>query len=583
MCAINGIIYFDDYPRDILQKKLDIMLEITRHRGPDSSNKVLFKNAALGVNLLSIINPQKSSSIYSEENCKQYLIYNGEIINYRQIMKKFINSDTIEYSDGSVILPLKMKLGTEFIHELFGMFAIAVYSPSENRLQLWRDPLGIKPLYYYHSSKFIIFSSEIKAICAILDYPPEVDFGAIDHILRIRFHPGRSTVFPEIMRVLPGETVIFTPRQSFRQFYWQLDSNEEAKNISYNELVEELRELIKKIISEYCYADVDGGYFVSGGLDSSTVTTVGLQNFSSYKTPISIIFSPQSTEDETYGKKLENRLGVTFEWVTIKDKVALEALQEMISYLDEPLENPIHIGTYLMAKRAKELGIKSVLTGDGADEFFLGYERHEVWFNHDLNNLQDRYLKWLWTLYPEQASNLYTNFAKNLLGPIVDSDGQIVKSFTNFIQALRFEQRERLPEYHCMRLDRMTMAHGVEARVPFLDRRIVEYIQSIPVSIRFGKCGKALLRDIVKPWLPNSIIKRQKTHFPSLPHCWLSGDGANWAKEILLDPGAKTSKWFHSNLIETWLADQQTGRVNYGRILWALIVLELWLNQKWLS
>jgi asparagine synthase (glutamine-hydrolysing) len=581
MCGINGIVYYDEVQSDDLQKDLQVMLDLTKHRGPDNSQKILLNRAALGENRLAIVGVNNTSVIYTSPDKSQYMLFNGEIVNYRALARQFhlpIDNNT---SDSAVILPLHAQLGPGFARTLAGMFAIAIYDSTLNRLQLWRDPLGIKPLYYCRTTKAVIFSSEIKAICSVLDYPPEIDFSALDHILRLRFHPGRSTVFSIIQRVLPGETVIFEASGISHEFYWNPNSNGRLLHASYENLVEEFRGVLKQVIAEQSQANVSGGMFVSGGIDSSIVTKLAMRSNSSYRTPISIRFLPEPTSDESFGLILEKEMNLSFEWVTISDSDAQEAIKEIVAYLDEPLENPIHVGTYLMAKRARDLGIKTVLTGDGSDEFFLGYERHTCWFNPSISDPSSEYARWLWTLMPEQASELYTPQAKELVKPAMDSEGQPIEPFRSIDQALTFEQRERLPEYHCMRLDRMTMAFAVEARVPFLDHRIVDFAQRIPLSILFGKSGKAFLREAAKEWLPQSIITRPKVHFPSLPDQWLKYKGGSWVSDILLDPNARTRRWFNLATLEHWIHEHQTGQRNHGRILWACLVLELWLNQVW--
>lgn len=458
------------------------------------------------------------------------------------------------------------------------MFAIDVHTPSEGKVQLWRDPLGIKPLYYYQSGDTVIVSSEVKSIHAVMPEEPEVDFAAIDHILRYRFQPGRSTVFPEIHRVLPGETVLFDRDGISHEQYWNLGSNK--KELAQDIGIDQFRRLLVQVIQEHAQADVPGGFFVSGGLDSSLVTSIALREAgdSSFRQPISLRFSPHSVVDEEYGKVLEKSLKTPFEWVELSDEIARQTLIEVVQYMDEPLENPIHVGTYLMAKRARELGIKSVLTGDGSDEFFLGYERHANWFNHP--NPIENYPRLHWTVKPEEAKELYTPEAAAAVKPMVDGFGNQVEPFLTLDQALVFERRERLPEYHNMRLDRMTMAHGVEARVPFLDHRIVDYSLQIPVETLFGDSGKGWLQEVAKPWLPSEILNRPKVLFPSLPDQWLSGEGADWAAEILLDPAAQTRKWLKPDVVEKYIREHKDQTHLRGKQLWAMVALELWLQNQ---
>jgi len=583
MCGIHGIVTINKQPKQKLQYKVDRMLEKTKYRGPDQTDTLVTDHSALGMNRLAIVAPNENATIQFSQHNKMYALFNGEIVNHQEVRKKLKNPPLNQHSDTSIILPLFHEYGQKFIQYLAGMFAIAIYNEHDHSLQLWRDPLGIKPLYYYDTKDTVIFSSEIKAIYAVMDVPPEPAFSALDHELRYRFHPGRDSTFPEIKRALPGETVIFQNGKISRSAYWSLSPN--PKYLDKSITLDDFREVFSKIIDEQAQSDVKSGFFVSGGLDSSLVTAMALKQKSSYTVPISIRFSPTSVEDEQYGELLEKTLHTPFEWVMISDETARQTLIELSAFLDEPLENPIHIGTYLMAKRAKEVGVKSVLTGDGSDEFFLGYDRHVCWFENHKVPPSVEYPTWLWALTPDDAKRLYRNDARAMQKPMIDALGKTIEPFQSVDQMLQYERFDRLSEYHNNRLDRMTMAHGVEAKVPFLDHRLVEYALKIPHADLFGTDGKKWLRDAAVPWLPQEIIHRKKVHFPSLADQWTAGNGADWSSEILLDSGAHIRKWIRQDVLETYIQKHKSGTVKKGRQIWALLVLELWLQNlsRWRS
>lgn len=577
MCGIHEIIHSKNTTSAQLKNEMNMMLNQTKHRGPDQSEVAIFGNrAAIGMNRLSIVAPNKSSTIQKSDS-GNYLVFNGEIVNHTELRKELKNPPS-QRSDSTIILPMLEEQGQDAIKKLAGMFAIGLYNLPNNTLQLWRDQLGIKPLYFHQSKEEIIFSSEIKSIAAVMSHEPEIDFAALDHILRYRFQPGRTTVFPDIQRVLPGQTVVFNQSEVSRRQFWNLDTN--RTELTPDIGIDQFRKLLVQVIQEHTQADVPGGFFVSGGLDSSLVTAIALREASgsSFRQPISLRFSPKSVVDEGYARILEKSLKTKFEWVDISDEIARQTLVELVPFMDEPLENPIHVGTYLMAKRAHDLGIKTVLTGDGSDEFFLGYERHANWFNNP--NPIENYPKLHWTMKPEEAKELYTPEATAAVKPMIDGFGDPVEPFLTMDQALLFERRERLPEYHNMRLDRMTMAHGVEARVPFLDHRIVDYSLQIPVETLFGDSGKGWLQKVAEPWLPSEILNRPKVLFPSLPDQWLSGEGADWAAEILLDPAAQIHKWLKHNIVEKYIKEHKDQTHLRGKQLWAMVALELWLKNQ---
>jgi asparagine synthase (glutamine-hydrolysing) len=577
MCGIHGILSFSGKAPKKLKQRINAMLIAAEHRGPDQSDAMTFSQGALGFGRLSIVAPNNRSTIHSIPGRNIFSLFNGEISNHHALRATMQHPPTERESDSAIILPLLQEHGQAFIDQLAGMFAIAVFDQDSNTLQLWRDPLGIKPLYYYESDECVIFSSELKAIYAAMESPPILDFAAVDHMLRFRFHPGRSTIFPEIKRVLPGETIRFDANGAHHRQYWTLGFNEAAPRDAIS--VEEFGKVFVDVVKEQAHADVPGGFFVSGGLDSSLITSIALDGNSPYTTGISIKFTPEPVVDEKYGELLERHLDTAFEWVEISDASARQALTELVSFLDEPLENPIHVGTYLMAKRANELGIKTVLTGDGSDEFFLGYGRHVCWFEQEPAQASESYPAWLWTMTPGEANELYKEEFLARRTPMVDVRGNPVEPFKDVEAALTFERLDRLPEYHCMRLDRMTMAWGVEAKVPFLDRRVVEQALRVPLGTLFGGAGKVFLGEFAKPWLPEQILHREKVHFPSLTDRWLSGEGAEWTAEILLAPSARILAWMKKDVLARYVREHATGEKKRGRLLWALLVLELWLRK----
>lgn len=437
---------------------------------------------------------------------------------------------------------------------------------------------GIKPLYYYSNNECFIFASEIKAIYATMDNKPEINYDSIDNILRYTFNPGRDTVFSEIKKVLPGEEIIVYGNygEINAKKYWKLKSNidySEMAEIEQKNKIENFRKLLSKVMQENIRSDVQGGFFLSGGLDSSLITAIALQNKeSNYRVPISIKFLPNSVDDEKYVKILENYFNKKVEWVYITPEIARNTLEELIKFLDEPLENPTHVGTYLMSKKAKELGLKTVITGDGADELFLGYKRQECWLKSE--NPRAEYPELNWKIDKPLLDRLYK---EDFLERVKDKK-YIPEIIGNMKDALMYERGERLPEYHNMRLDRMTMAHGIEAKVPFQDYRIAEYSFSLSVNELMKDTRKGWLKEVATFWLPKEIIYREKSIFPSLPDEWISNDGIKWAKDILLNSDSKINTYLKQKEMQNLIEEHEKQKKKHGKELWALIVLELWLR-----
>jgi asparagine synthase (glutamine-hydrolysing) len=588
MCAINGYISLGKnlVTQDFLQQKIKGMQLITKHRGPDESTQVVMDAATLGMSRLAIVSPKPLVNLVFNQGSK-YLVCNGEIVNNVKLKETYLGGQD-NLSDSSVLLSLIQEEKEHSMEKLAGMYAIAVLDTEQQLLTLWRDPLGVKPLYYYHDEKCFIFSSEAKAVLSVIPHSADINVSAIKDIISYRFHPGQTTVFPICKRVLPGETIAIDIRtgQMDKVQAIALNNSQPAqapKNFDRDQSIITFRKLLQSVIAEHAQADARGGFFISGGLDSSLVASIALQQKSAYQTPISLRFEPHGVIDEKYVEVMERYLKKKIEWVTITDQEARDTLEEVVPYLDEPLENPIHIGTYLMAKRAQQLGIKSVLTGDGSDEFFIGYERHKCWFSPDKTYQGKTYWQWLETLPPEEVEPLFGLELMKTFLPMQATPDQPIEAINSLQQALWFERRERLPEYHCMRLDRMTMAHGVEAKVPFLDQRITRFAEQLPLNVLYGQSGKGWLQEVAKPFLPIEILQRPKVHFPSLPDQWLSGKGVSWAADILLDHRAQTRNVFQRATLKRYLKEHRDGTRKWGRVLWACVTTELWLNNTWIN
>ena len=581
MCSIYGIMYYKNCNKIFIEEKMKKMSKETIHRGPDETEIKFFKNAAIGINRLSIIGKIGKNAMVQNSNDGIYSVSNCEITNFKDLCKDINTFVNFDFDcdcdcDSKVIIPLYKKYGDNFVKKLGGMFAIAMYNSNTNTICLWRDALGVKPLYYYFCKDCFIFASEIKAIYAVLENKPEINFNCIDNILRYGFNPGSDTIFCNIKKVMPGEKITVTNGKIKKEKYWKLKKNKKynVNEVDKNNHKKELKNLLENIVAENCYSDVPGGIFFSGGLDSSIITAMSLKNSNSkYKVPISIRFIPNSVEDEKYVSFLEKTLNTKIEWVTITPEIARNTLEELVKYLDEPLENATHIGTYLMSKKAKELGLKTIITGDGSDEFFIGYERQECWFKY--KNPKKIYPSLSCIIPKSECEKLYNKEFKKK----IKSKKYIQENVDNIDDALLLERGERLPEYHNMRLDRMTMANSIEAKVPFEDVRIADYSLNISLEELMQETKKGMLKEIAKDWLPKEVIYRKKSIFPSLTNEWISGtEGINWVKKILLNDGSEIKTIFNMENLKKYIEEHANGKKEHGRQIWAIIVLELWLQ-----
>lgn len=574
MSSVFGIVHNNTMSQDIISRKMESMSKLTKHRGSMQKEIMLLENGkgAIGINGSDVAESKIQKSMYCSN--VYHSMVDGNIVNFQE----FIDDIGEVKSGASVILPLYSKYGKDFIKKLSGAFAVVLYDERNNDLHLWRDQLGAKPLYYTMQENMFIFASEIKAIYSILEKKPEVGFSAIDDILRYRFVDNdNDTVFAGIKKVMPGEHIVYNGQRIVREKYWQLPVNPyESERKNSQELhaeVEEFRELFEKVISQYLISDTEGGFFTSGGLDSSLVTAVshGISN-KSFSDSISIKFSPSTVNDEKYGAILEEFWGKKFKWAELSDETARKTLFRIVPFLDEPLENPIHIGTYVLAEHAKKLGLKTILLGDGADELFMGYDRQVCW--KTFTDAKERYPLLSWIVSNEDADLLYNNNAKDIL----HGKQYVPEQISNIEESIFYECSKRMPGNLNMRLDSMMMAHGLEARTPFLDNRIVEFTFKLSVDDLMSGTEKGFLREVAGKYLPREVTHRPKERFPSLPDQWLRGAGSDFIKEILLDKSTFVSEYIDTNNLEMLINKHTSKERNIGRTLWALATLELWSN-----
>ena len=566
MSSIFGIIHNDEMDGEIVRNKMETMCELTKHRGFNQKDMALYRKVALGVN--SLFETDKQRTIGFANDC--YCILHGTIVNFNNFTDDICSTEC----SSSAFSFLYAKYGSDFVKKLSGAFVLAIYDEKDNSLHLWRDQLGVELLYYYHQGNTLIFATEIKAIYSILDEKPAISFSALDDILRYRVvYSDNDTVFVQIKKVMPGEHVIFKNGNVKRDQYWELEANAQhidKTNKQKQADVEEFTELFEKVMKQYLKGEVFGGFFTSGGLDSSLINAASFQLGSkNYTQPITMRFSPNPVSDEEYCLMLEKIFNVKFEWVDLTDEIARKTLVEISTFQDEPVEAPGQIGTYLMAQRARELGIKSIITGDGSDEIFLGYYRYTIWEN---TTDKRRYNSLIRTMSSVDADFIYNDTAKEAL----NSKKYAPEQVKNIDEALVYERRFHFPQNHGARLDIMTMANGIEVRTPLLDNRIVEFTFKLSTKELLGGIGKRFLKSVAAKYLPQNLIHRNKQVFPSLPSQWLRDSGIAFAKEILLDSSSYSSRFFKKDALEDLINKHASGERDIGRALWGIMTVDLW-------
>lgn len=598
----------------------------TKHRGPDASSFWCGHGVSLGHNRLSIIDLSEEANQPMWDNEKKIVItYNGEIYNFPELREQL----SLEYSfstksDTEVILAAYKKWGIECVNYLKGMFAFAIFDTRSQDLWLVRDPMGIKPLYYFNDGEKTIFSSEIKGI---LEHPIKrsVDTDALNMYLSLYYIPSPLTMFEDIKK-LPAGHLMRVGKNGDTEIkkYWKEPSLIDTK-LSYNDTKEKLRNIFDKSVSRQLVSDRPVGVFLSGGMDSTAVlgATSKLHNKPSKTYSIKFDVNKEHNEkfntDAVLAKKTAEYYGTEHNEVTMSPESALEALPSVIRHLGEPNFNPTAIAQHLLSKEAKR-SVAVVLGGDGGDELFGGYPRYyysfllskykkipgliRKTFEYALNktgneqlvnkisidNDLDRVLALLSQSQEKVSALLNKDIVKKglLRGHFKEEYFANVKSTQDDDFVKKFMQVDRqswLIDESLFRTDAMTMSFGLEQRVPILDEDLVNFSAQIPTKwmmhLSFNKPssfqGKDIWGNAIKDYLPKHMRYQPKRGWFSPMAKWMRDDFKQPVEEILLSDSPAMKYLDQENIIKLW-EEHKSGKGYHLNTVWAVVTFVLWYN-----
>ena len=477
MCGILFCKNINNYK--ILNESLCLM----NHRGPDYKGIFEENNYFLGHNRLSILDLDKrSNQPFLASDNQTYIIFNGEIYNHKELKHQF-DIKTKTTSDTEVLVELYLKLGSKCLSYLNGMFSFVIFNKKTQKLFATRDRLGIKPLYFYNKSEKLIFSSEISPILNLTE-EYEIDNIAVRQYKKMRTFFRGHTIYENIKMFPAGH---FYENGNICK-YWDI---EDSKNTKLNK--EELKNLIDSSIEYRKIADVEMGSYLSGGLDSSIIASVA-------KKEHSWTIGFENCNEFEYARLVAKKHNLNHHEITIKEDEFLDIARFMINKRQEPLSVPNEVLLYKMTKEVSKYN-KAILSGEGADELMYGYDRIFRWANENDFNLRE-----FDNLY-SYGSHKDDEIIDYILEPVFHIKGNILRIATFF----------QLHHLHGLlrRLDNSTMLCSVEARVPFVDHRLIEYMYRIDFNEKM-KDGvvKSILKEIYKNILPNDVIERKKVGFP---------------------------------------------------------------------
>jgi len=611
MCGINGFNWKDE---ELIKK----MNERIRHRGPDDEGYYVDDNVSLGNVRLSIIDLSKAGH---QPMCNEtediWIVYNGEIYNYMELRKELEEKGHIFKSntDTEVIIHSYEEWGTECVEKFNGMWAFAIYDKRKNILFLSRDRFGIKPLYYYIDDDKFIFSSEIKAILLhniarapndeiIFDF---LCFDLIDHT--------EYTFFKNIMRIMPGNNAIFDIENKKLKIwrYYNLKEKidkmtKEKKKFYIDKEKEKFKHMLFTAVKRRLIADVPVGSCLSGGLDSSSIVCImrKIDKDGQIKA-FSLVFPGHKIDESKYQKVIVEKCNTMWHSTTFTANDLLNDLEDLIWTQEEPFGTLSIYGQYRVMKLAKENGMKVLLDGQGSDEILAGY--HHFFGDYYYELLKDG--KWK-TLLEEVISyyKLHGNLKpllymflkilpKNIIKKLWSKRIKYLKKeFISLISKRRtkdimwdvstLNKSLYLAEiyYSLPRLlrfeDKNAMRWSIESRVPFCDHEVVEYVLCLPSNFKIKKGKtKIILREAMRDILPKEIINRHDKIAFATPDKYLlrTPQGIELAKKIIYSESFKKRRYWNHDVIKKMFQQHIYGKKNYEKILWKVIILELWLRR----
>jgi asparagine synthase (glutamine-hydrolysing) len=640
MCGITGALWYEARA-EVAQSTLDRMVDSLTHRGPDDRGTYtsplqqdaagLIPGVGLGFRRLSIIDLQGGHQPMSNEDCSIWMVFNGEIYNYRDLRKRLEGSghSFSSDSDSETIVHLYEDLGTKCFEHLNGMFAIAIWDSRKRQLVLARDRLGKKPLYYQATENQLLFGSELKSLAQSPSFVRDVSPGAIDSFLTYQYVPHPSSIFKATRKVPPGHFVVFRSSEQLQaarpERYWIVNWSNES-DMSPQDATTGVQDLLQDSIKLRLRSDVPLGAFLSGGVDSSLIVALAQKQLSQPLHTFSIGFDQADFDETRYARQVASWVGTEHLEYKVASN-AIDTMEQIVTHYDEPFGDSSALPTWHLSKWTRQ-HVTVALSGDGGDELFAGYDRYRaLWmsrwvseflplkpilgsklvqrlptsnrqrsfirrlqrFGEALNQPQARrYMNWL-QIFPEsQRVALYRD---EFIAQLPDED-----PFEFFEQAWKAvgdrdliskaslaDLVTYLPCDLMTKVDIASMAHSLECRQPFLDYRLVEFAAKMPSRYKFGFSGsKLILRRAFDRELPRQIWTRKKMGFGVPIAKWFQNELRSFVEGHLVGPDVRCNQFFQAEGLKQLVEQHMSGKVNHCYRLWNLLVLELWMR-RWIS
>lgn len=616
MCGIAGILSANG------RRDIRAMTGSLAHRGPDGVGYYEDDRISLGHTRLSIIDLAGGAQPIANEDESLQLVCNGEIYNSPALRRELISrGHTFRTStDVEVIVHLYEEFGEDCVKQLRGMFAFAIWDKRKGSLFLARDHLGQKPLYYFEGPTSFVFASEIKALFASRLVDPSLDVEGMWHYMSLRFMPDDYSLFAGIRKLSAATSLLLTDGHARKQTYWTLDYRDKMSGTE-SELIEALHDELSDTVGHHLLSDVRVGSFLSGGIDSTTIACMMAEKISSPVPTFSIGVQEQSFNELPAARLVAEKYGMEAH-ERVVDANLIDLLPRMIHHMDEPAD-PYGVGVYLVSALARET-VKVALSGDGADESFAGYDRYAgqrvvdfycmlpKWFRNRvmqpvISRLPESYAyksiaqKALWVhamsshtageryaesmsflrFTPEAKEQLFTDKAKSSIEDYESIQKILVHFNADNVdelvdRMLYTDVMTRIPDHNLVIGDRMSMAHSLEVRAPFVDYKMVEFAARLPASLKLhnGRL-KYILRQMSRRYLPREVVRRRKQGFGFPLGIWMRTELAELLRNLLGRSRFAELGVFRQPQIDKLLDEHLSGKRDHNYRIWILLNLEL--------
>lgn len=623
MCGIAGFVGAGT------RGELEIMIETLHHRGPDSfgvdvRDNVGFAHARLAILDLSSAGAQPMWS----ENKTVCVVFNGEIYNFQELKKDLAQKGYIfrSSSDTEVILALYEEDGERVFEKIEGMFAIGLYDFKRKKLLLARDRMGKKPLYWCHVSGTFLFASELKALVTHPLFKKELNFSSLNKYFLHDYIPTPHTIFKNVYKLLPGTHLSFSEGKIRKEKFWEM--NFPPLDISFREALSSLEKKLDHAVQTRLVADVPLGIFLSGGLDSSTIAYYAKKNSSGKIKTFSIGFEEESFDESAYAEEVARFLGTEHYNFAIKAKDLLDIIPRVADMTDEPMADASIIPTFILSKHTRG-HVTVALGGDGGDELFAGYPTFQAetlvswyekfprfshtmaqkfsaslsvshknfsfdfWLKKFLEGSDDmdaghRHQKWLGAFSREDRRALFATDVWQEIetqNEFEDTD-RYMKEWDTADKRnalLYLYQRTYMMDEVLVKVDRASMQNALEVRAPFLDAKVVEFVNALPYHFKQrGFTGKYILKKLMTGKLPPHIIHRRKKGFGVPIGKWFQNELKDFCNDTLSEENMKQGGLLNCEYVVTLKDEHFSGAKDHRKKLWNLVVFELW-RRKYLT